>query len=83
MGPFREYPAIAIAKRSRQAPMFQEEGTIQFTFDLQPGRGLHGLEDALRPLFAWRAKLRELRLIGQIPGRYGGLGFGNPEHARP
>lgn len=53
------------------------EGIIRFAYDLQPP-GLAVLEDTqFRELTAWRTMLRQLRLLGQDPDRYDGLGFGN------
>ncbi len=65
--------------------MTEAEGTIQFAYDLQPLQAPIAGADLLRPLLAWRTILRRLRLIGQTPDRYGGLGFGNlsfrdPDH---
>ncbi|MCZ6856817.1 MAG: class II aldolase/adducin family protein, partial [Gemmatimonadetes bacterium] len=67
--------------------MTDAEGTIQFSYDLQPLQASIAGEDLLRPLFAWRTILRRLQLIGQTPERYGGLGYGNlsfrdPDHGQ-
>lgn len=53
------------------------EGVIQFAYDLRPPDGAPGPEDMLAQLNAWRTVLKRLQLLGQIPGRYDGLGFGN------
>lgn len=53
----------------------QEEGVIKFDlrFDSTPPL----VPEPLRELNAWRSILWKLELIGQVPGRYGGYGFGN------
>lgn len=56
----------------------QREGVIKFV-----ARHEHAPLDAAElsseaaALFAWRDILRRLEMLGQTPGRYGGLGFGN------
>ena len=53
------------------------EGVIQFAFSLEPATGPPVEAGVLRGLLAWRTVLRRLELLGQTPGRYGGLGYGN------
>jgi Class II Aldolase and Adducin N-terminal domain len=53
----------------------EQEGVIKFDLDFKPAP-FPATRD-LRTLIAWRAILHRLRLIGQDPLRYGGLGFGN------
>ena len=57
--------------------MPETEGVIQFEFDLEQALGPPAEARVLRTLLAWRTVLRRLRLLGQEPGRYGGLGYGN------
>ncbi len=57
--------------------MAPAEGIIRFAYDLQPADGAPIDEAQLRELAAWRLLLRKLELLGQLPGRYEGLGFGN------
>lgn len=54
--------------------MNEQEGVIKFN--------LHYVDSALEPvdiseLNAWRTVLKELGLLGQVPDRYDGYGFGN------
>jgi Class II Aldolase and Adducin N-terminal domain len=51
------------------------EGVIKF--ELMHTRKSFPASTDLDTLIAWRAVLHRLRLIGQDPRRYGGLGFGN------
>ncbi len=53
------------------------EGTIRFAYGLEPAAGPVTDPDQLDALRGWRAVLRRLALLGQDPGRYDGLGFGN------
>jgi L-ribulose-5-phosphate 4-epimerase len=55
----------------------QAEGIIQFAYDLQPSEPVVAALEMFGPLRAWRQIFRQLGLLGQDPGRYGGLGFGN------
>ena len=56
--------------------MAETEGVVQFGYNLaRPGAPLP--DDVVRPLLAWRSVLRRLTLVGQSPGRYAGLGYGN------
>ena len=57
--------------------MAQREGVIQFAYNLASpsDEGVYG--EIAPTLNAWRNILRKLHLIGQDPGRYDGLGFGN------
>lgn len=64
------------AQGGRQA-MPETEGVIQFEYDLEPATGPPVEACILKTLLAWRTVLRRLRLLGQTPGRYGGLGYGN------
>ena len=57
--------------------MPETEGVIQFDFDLETAMGPPVEASILQTLMAWRTVLRRLRLLGQEPGRYGGLGYGN------
>ncbi|MEJ2698515.1 MAG: class II aldolase/adducin family protein [Desulfuromonadales bacterium] len=53
----------------------QQEGVIKFQLDFTQGPPLTGKE--LSEINAWRRILFLLRLIGQDPERYDGLGYGN------
>lgn len=53
------------------------EGIIRFAYDLRPCDGAVADDTSFRDLAAWRSMLRKLELIGQVPGRYGGAGYGN------
>ncbi len=53
----------------------EPEGVIKFDLDFKQTPFPETRD--LRALIAWRAVLHRLRLIGQDPLRYGGLGFGN------
>lgn len=55
--------------------MTVQEGVVQFNLTFLPADPLPAA--MLRSLNAWRQILYRLRLIGQEPHRYGGLGFGN------
>ena len=57
--------------------MAQSEGVIQFAYNLTSpsDAGIHA--ETAATLNAWRSILRNLRLLGQDPARYDGLGFGN------
>jgi len=57
--------------------MPETEGVIQFDFELEPAAGPPVGAHVLQTLLAWRTVLRRLELLGQTPGRYGGLGYGN------
>jgi ribulose-5-phosphate 4-epimerase/fuculose-1-phosphate aldolase len=59
---------------SGKNPLDQEGVT---KFDLRFTRGAACPSAWIESLNAWRTRLHELRLIGQDPGRYGGIGFGN------
>lgn len=53
----------------------EQEGVIKFRLDFEKA-------DVVSPtmvadLYIWREKLFSLKLIGQDPARYGGLGYGN------
>lgn len=51
------------------------EGVIKFDLQFTPAPPLP--EPEVREMGAWRTILRRLGLVGQTPGRYDGLGFGN------
>ena len=53
----------------------EQEGVIKFELQFEQKPLPEALD--LSQLIAWRAVFHRLRLIGQDPGRYGGLGFGN------
>lgn len=57
--------------------MPETEGIIQFDFELEPAAGPPVGAHVLQTLLAWRTVLYRLELLGQTPGRYGGLGYGN------
>jgi ribulose-5-phosphate 4-epimerase/fuculose-1-phosphate aldolase len=59
----------------------QEEGVIRFDLKFTAAEPvtIPGLDE----LNAWRRILRQLGLIGQDPGRYGGFGFGNISRRLP
>ncbi|MDE0061307.1 MAG: class II aldolase/adducin family protein [Gammaproteobacteria bacterium] len=57
--------------------MPETEGVIQFEFELEPATGSPVGAHVLQTLLAWRMVLHRLELLGQTPGRYGGLGYGN------
>ncbi len=63
---------------SRPAEAVPLEGVIQFGYELRSRAAADRLDPALhRALEASRLRLRESRLIGRDPRRYGGLAFGN------
>jgi ribulose-5-phosphate 4-epimerase/fuculose-1-phosphate aldolase len=53
----------------------QQEGVIKFVLEFRPAPPLPYA--ALREINAWRRILSLLRLTGQDPARYDGLGYGN------
>ena len=55
--------------------MKNQEGIVHFNLTFTPADPLPAAR--VRSLNAWRQILYKLGLIGQHPGRYGGLGFGN------
>ncbi|HXV22364.1 MAG TPA: class II aldolase/adducin family protein [Desulfuromonadales bacterium] len=55
--------------------MSQQEGVIKFALEFRAAPPLPYA--ALREINAWRRVLYLLRLTGQDPARYGGLGYGN------
>jgi ribulose-5-phosphate 4-epimerase/fuculose-1-phosphate aldolase len=55
--------------------MNKEEGVIKFQMDYTPAAPLP--PEQLREINAWRKISYLLQLIGQMPERYGGYGFGN------
>ncbi|OGI37453.1 MAG: hypothetical protein A2140_01910 [Candidatus Muproteobacteria bacterium RBG_16_62_13] len=52
-----------------------QEGVTRFDLRFRPGAAPP--PSWIEALNAWRTRLHRLRLIGQDPGRYGGIGFGN------
>jgi len=58
-------------------PVAEQEGVIQFAYNLEPPSGEPAPAELLAALNAWRSILRQLNMLGQEAGRYGGLGFGN------
>lgn len=61
--------------------MTQQEGVIKFDLRFSPAPPLPMAE--LAELNAWRCILFQLGLVGQDPGRYEGLGYGNVSWRRP
>jgi hypothetical protein len=57
--------------------MAETEGVIKFnlTFPTERVKGIDVVE-----LSAWRTVLKGQGLLGQIPGRFDGYGFGNISH---
>ena len=53
------------------------EGAIRFAYDLKPATNQVASDDVLQQIRAWREILVRLGGVGQTPGRYHGLGFGN------
>ncbi len=58
--------------------MSEQEGVTKYhlEFSPSPARSVPGIDR----LDGWRTLLHRLRLIGQEPTRYGGLGYGNISH---
>jgi len=56
--------------------MCEREGVIQFSYEMQSAPDLAAAPTERR-LLAWRTVLRKLELLGQVPERYGGFGYGN------
>lgn len=54
------------------------EGVIKFQLDFEETNLIR--PDQVETLNIWREKLFELKLIGQEPARYDGLGYGNISH---
>ncbi len=57
--------------------MSEQEGTIQFAYQLQASDTPVLPWAAFAELSAWRSILYELDLLGQHPHRYGGFAYGN------
>jgi L-ribulose-5-phosphate 4-epimerase len=58
--------------------MASTEGTIQFAYELAEPSSTDLLAPSLvASLSAWRTMLKRLQLLGQVPGRYDGFGYGN------
>lgn len=55
----------------------ETEGTIRFAYALETPEAPVTDQGTLSALAGWRILLKRLALVGQQPGRYGGLGFGN------
>lgn len=53
------------------------EGAIRFAYDLKPPATQVAGDEMLQQIRAWREILIRLGGVGQTPGRYHGLGFGN------
>ena len=57
--------------------MAEQEGVINFAYDLQPHDAAIATDEITAPLAGWRSILVRLGLIGQEKQRYDGFGFGN------
>lgn len=58
--------------------MASTEGTIQFAYELADRSSTDLLAPSLvASLGAWRTMLKRLQLLGQLPDRYDGFGYGN------
>lgn len=58
--------------------MASTEGTIQFAYELADRSSTDLLQPSLvSSLSAWRTMLKRLQLLGQLPDRYDGFGYGN------
>lgn len=58
--------------------MASTEGTIQFAYELAERSSTDLLAPSLvSSLSAWRTMLKRLQLLGQLPDRYDGFGYGN------
>lgn len=58
--------------------MASTEGTIQFAYELAEPSSTEVLAPSLvASLSAWRTMLKRLQLLGQVPDRYDGFGYGN------
>lgn len=57
------------------ASPLETEGVIQFTLDHTDGDAPS--DPRMQGLGDWRNQLKDRGMMGQDPGRYGGLGFGN------
>jgi hypothetical protein len=55
----------------------ETEGTIHFAYDLKKPEAAIADQALFIQLKSWRQILLRLGLVGQTPGRYQGLGFGN------
>jgi len=55
----------------------EQEGVINFAYDLQPPDAAVAEDELALPLRGWRTIFKRLGLIGQDAERYGGFGFGN------
>jgi ribulose-5-phosphate 4-epimerase/fuculose-1-phosphate aldolase len=55
----------------------EQEGVINFAYDLQPSDTAIAEDELKAPLAGWRSIFKQLGLIGQESERYGGFGFGN------
>jgi len=64
-----------LAKRRLKRFMVEQEGVTKYHLEFSPGPARTSPD--LSRLNGWRTLLHQLRLIGQDPTRYGGLGYGN------
>jgi ribulose-5-phosphate 4-epimerase/fuculose-1-phosphate aldolase len=55
----------------------EQEGVINFAYDLQPPDAAIAQDELSSPLGSWRSIFKRLGIIGQDAARYGGFGFGN------
>jgi ribulose-5-phosphate 4-epimerase/fuculose-1-phosphate aldolase len=55
----------------------EQEGVINFAYDLQPPDADIAEAELSAPLGGWRTIFKRLGLVGQDTERYGGFGFGN------
>jgi ribulose-5-phosphate 4-epimerase/fuculose-1-phosphate aldolase len=58
-------------------PVADQEGVINFAYNLQPADAAIAEVELSASLGGWRTVFKRLGLIGQDAGRYGGFGFGN------
>lgn len=64
--------------------MASTEGTIQFAYELADRSSTDLLAPSLvASLSAWRTMLKRLQLLGQLPDRYDGFGYGNLSGRNP
>lgn len=57
--------------------MTETEGVIKFNLAFEQARLTDIAEELVAELSAWRTVLKDLGLLGQVPTRYDGYGFGN------
>lgn len=63
--------------------MAEQEGVIQFAYNLEPPSFEAVSAELMASLNAWRSILRDLHMLGQDAARYAGLGFGNISARQP